>query len=435
MCFPDAIYLWDICIVLMGPTNVGFFAAVFLTLKIQQPYKRYLHNECVCTTAWTHIMRRAVQCRAACHVARAHSIAEAAPPSILDTLPFRVEDILHGKRRALAKAITMVESDNPQHACMIGELLRAVQLQNSAEEARLRSNNNVADETNAHTLHLHTSMTPRIAISGSPGAGKSCFIEAFGMHLAEKLGLSVGVIAVDPSSTVYGGSILGDKTRMEKLSMHPKAFVRPSPSRGHLGGVTARAWEVMSLMESAQFDVILVETVGVGQSEVAAKYMTDMMLLLVPPASGDELQGIKKGIVEVADMVIVTKCDGERVSLARQTKAAYKRAVQYECHEANKPVIAVSAEEGSNIDKVWSAFLTVWDQRVASGELVRTRQAQRTNHFDAYFQHELLCRAKEVLLARGDLLRTLRQDVFSGARAPREAGELALEELFSRKTS
>jgi hypothetical protein len=142
----------------------------------------------------------------------------------------------------------------------------------------------------------------------------------------------VGVIAVDPSSTVSGGSILGDKTRMERLGTCENAFVRPSPSRGHLGGVTARCWESMEILESANFDVVLVETVGVGQSEVAARDMSDLFVLLVPPASGDELQGIKKGIVEVADMVIVTKNDGsnDRRLLAQQTKAAYTRAVMFQ---------------------------------------------------------------------------------------------------------
>jgi LAO/AO transport system kinase len=349
--------------------------------------------------------------------------------SLLASLPFRIEDISRGQRRALAKAITMVESDNPQHARAIGEVLRAVQ-QHTAEISHVHEQDTRAER---HMNALHATLTPRIAISGSPGAGKSCFIESFGMYLVEKLGLSVGVIAVDPSSTVYGGSILGDKTRMEKLSMHPKAFVRPSPSRGHLGGVTARAWEVMSLLECARFDVILVETVGVGQSEIAAKYMTDLMMLLVPPASGDELQGIKKGIVEVADMIVVTKNDGERVMLAQQTKAAYRRAVQFEENcGVDKPVIAVSSEAGTNIDKVWEAFSKTWQQRLDSGALIHTRQVQQTKHFEAYFEHELLRRAKELLVDHGDLFSALRHDVFSGHRAPREAGELALNEIFRR---
>jgi LAO/AO transport system kinase len=361
----------------------------------------------------------------------AGSAADASIPQqsspLLCNLPFKVEDILSGQRRALAKAITMVESDNPSHAAVIGELLRAVQ--------RLRNSESPSSSTarDANVL-LHSKFTPRIAISGSPGAGKSCFIEAFGMYLVEQLGLKVGVIAVDPSSSITGGSILGDKTRMEKLSMHPNAFVRPSPSRGHLGGVTARAWEVMSLLESAHFDVVLVETVGVGQSEVAAKYMTDVMILLVPPASGDELQGIKKGIVEVADMILVTKNDGERTGLAQTTMAAYRRAVQYgdNCG-IDKQVLAVSSELGTNIDAVWTTFSQKWQRRIDSGDLAHSRQVQQAKHFESYFEQELLRRAKEMLAANGGLWGSLHNDVFTGQRAPREAGELALREVLRPK--
>ena len=230
---------------------------------------------------------------------------------------FSIDDVLAGKRYALAKAITLVESNRQGDALEIANVLR--ELRSRREASGLK----------ATELEL-SSM--RIAISGSPGAGKSCFIEALGCLLTGHYKLRVGVIAVDPSSTVSGGSILGDKTRMEKLSTCEAAFVRPSPSRGHLGGVTARCWESMEILEAASFDVVLVETVGVGQSEVAARDMTDLFVLLVPPASGDELQGIKKGIVEVSDMVIVTKNDGsnDKKLLAQQTKAAYTRAVMFQ---------------------------------------------------------------------------------------------------------
>lgn len=376
---------------------------------------------CTTTTAQTASQVESVDTSAAGATAQHSS-------PLLNNLRFRVEDIVAGQTRALAKAITMVESDNPSHAAVIGELLRAVQQARKAavEKERTSTRNSVVPST------LRT-VAPRIAISGSPGAGKSCFIEAFGMYLVEQ-NLKVGVIAVDPSSAVTGGSILGDKTRMERLSMHPNAFVRPSPSRGHLGGVTARAWEVMSLLESAHFDVILVETVGVGQSEIAAKYMTDLMILLVPPASGDELQGIKKGIVEVADMILVTKNDGERTGLAQTTLAAYRRAVQYgdNCG-IDKPVLAVSSELGTNIDAVWAAFSKKWRRKLDSGELEQNRKAQQAKHFEAYFEQELLRRAKEMLAANGGLWGSLHNEVFSGQRAPREAGELALREVLRPK--
>lgn len=348
------------------------------------------------------------------------------------TFPFKVEDLVKGQRRALAKAITIVESDNPQHAHKIGFLLREVNRLRS-DEAKIDPSKGLGFGHAETTIQKMKKMTPRIAISGSPGAGKSCFIEAFGTYLTDKLGLRVGVIAVDPSSQVSMGSILGDKTRMEKLSMHPNAYVRPSPSRGHLGGVTARCWEVMKLMEAANFDVILVETVGVGQSEIDAKYMTDVMLLLVPPASGDELQGIKKGIVEVADMIIVTKNDGERKLLAQQTKAAYARAVQFreDCH-VDKPVVAVSSEENVNIDKAWESLSLVWQRKENSGVLKVTRQQQRRKHFISYFEQELLRRAKETLDTNGGVLHLLEEEVAAGKKAPREAGELALDALFQR---
>jgi LAO/AO transport system kinase len=270
---------------------------------------------------------------------------------------------------------------------------------------------------------------PRIAISGSPGAGKSTFIESLGMHLVENAGARVAVIAVDPSSTLSHGSILGDKTRMQRLSNHPNAFVRPSPSGGHLGGVTARCWEVMELMAAAQYDVILVETVGIGQSEVTAKYLTDVMVLLVPPASGDELQGIKKGIVEVSDAVVVTKCDGDKQLLAMQTKAAYHQAVQVSSEgETLKPVIACSAATNFHIDKVWEAVLGVWQRKVP--QLDRIREAQRQRQFTDYFEVELVRRAREFLEHSGEAAHLLSR-IDREELAPREAAEIALHRVLA----
>ena len=205
-------------------------------------------------------------------------------------------------RRALAKGITLVESTRSYHRQQAAELLE--------------------------TLMPATGNSIRIGISGVPGVGKSTFIEAFGNLLLER-GHRVAVLAVDPTSAVTGGSILGDKTRMETLAFAKNAFVRPSPAGKTLGGVTRRTRESLLLCEAAGFDVILVETVGVGQSETAVADMTDMFVLLLLPAGGDELQGIKRGIMELADLVLVNKADGEQTNSANQTMADYRSALHF----------------------------------------------------------------------------------------------------------
>jgi LAO/AO transport system kinase len=314
-----------------------------------------------------------------------------------------VELLRCGNRRSLSKAITLVESSNPRDAATIGALLRRVR----EGQLALGKAKRVA----------------RIAISGSPGAGKSCFVEALGMHLVRDLGLRVGVMAVDPSSAVNGGSILGDKTRMDQLSVHPNAYVRPSPSRGHLGGVTARCWETLELYELANFDVILVETVGVGQSEFEVKSLTDLFVLLVPPASGDELQGIKKGIVEMADVILVTKYDGDKKALAEATRVAYTHAVQFrqDCHVATKPVLCVSSEEKTNIPASWTTIHEMWQRRLDSGQLDALRHSQQLEHFHRYFAEELVVRA---LAKVGDaMVQRLEDLVVRGLLLPREAAE------------
>jgi LAO/AO transport system kinase len=196
----------------------------------------------------------------------------------------------------------------------------------------------------------------RLGISGAPGAGKSTFIEVFGNLLIAQ-GHSVAVLAVDPSSAVTGGSILGDKTRMETLAFAEKAFVRPSPAGGTLGGVTRRTRESMLVCEAAGFDVILVETVGVGQSETAVADMTDMFLLLLSPSGGDELQGIKRGIVELADLILVNKADGDQAAAAAQTQSDYRSALHFmksRFDHWQPPVMACSALNNQGIEDVWS---------------------------------------------------------------------------------
>ncbi|MBL4894234.1 MAG: methylmalonyl Co-A mutase-associated GTPase MeaB, partial [Emcibacter sp.] len=210
------------------------------------------------------------------------------------------ENLLKGQRRALAKAITLVESSRADHQVEAQALLS--------------------------DILPHTGKSIRLGFTGTPGVGKSTFIEAFGLYLTGQ-GYKVAVLAVDPSSTRTGGSILGDKTRMELLSKDPLAFIRPSPSGCALGGVARRTREAMLLCEAAGYDVVLIETVGVGQSEIAVADMVDMFLLMLSPGGGDELQGIKRGIMELADLVIVNKADGDLKPAAIRAAADYKSAL------------------------------------------------------------------------------------------------------------
>ena len=213
----------------------------------------------------------------------------------------RARLIRAGDRRALARAITLVESARPDHRAEALALLDA--LRTPRREAL------------------------RIGLSGTPGVGKSTFIEAFGLMLTGQ-GLKVAVLAVDPSSTRSGGSILGDKTRMERLSRDPLAFIRPSPSQSQLGGVARRTREAVALCEAGGFDIVLIETVGVGQSETVVAELSDLFLLLLAPAGGDELQGVKRGIMEMADLILVNKADGELKPAALRTVADYAGALQ-----------------------------------------------------------------------------------------------------------
>ncbi len=238
---------------------------------------------------------------------------------------------MEGDRRALARAITLVESTRSDHRADAESLLAEVL--------------------------PHAGDSIRVGISGAPGAGKSTFIEALGGHLVSD-GRRVAVLAVDPSSTRSGGSILGDKTRMEQLTRSPDAFVRPSPTGGTLGGVARRTREAMLLCEAAGFDVVLVETVGVGQSEVKVAAMVDLFLVLVAPGGGDELQGLKRGIMELADLVVVNKADGDLAATAARTAADYAAAlhlVRPRIPTWTPKVLTCSALLGGGIAEVWTA--------------------------------------------------------------------------------
>jgi LAO/AO transport system kinase len=258
-----------------------------------------------------------------------------------------------GQRRALAKAITLVESSRADHQ----------------EEAQRLLERLLPD----------TGRAARVGITGVPGVGKSTFIEAFGLYLIGQ-GKRVAVLAVDPSSARSGGSILGDKTRMARLSAASEAFIRPSPSGGSLGGVARRTREAMLVCEAAGYDVVLVETVGVGQSEMTVASMVDFFLVLMLPGAGDELQGIKKGILEIADALAVNKCDGDGVARAERAAAQYRSALRLFRHVSENwdpPVLTVSAIEGQGMDAVWATILEHHERLGESGELTARRRAQQ----------------------------------------------------------
>ena len=261
-------------------------------------------------------------------------------------------DLLAHDRRALARAITLVESTRPDHR-------------------------NESDELLAEII-AHTGGSIRVGISGAPGAGKSTLIETLGLNLVAA-GHRVAVLAVDPSSTLSGGSILGDKTRMDELVRQEEAFIRPSPTGGTLGGVARRTREAMLCCEAAGFDVVIVETVGVGQSEVAVESMVDCFALIIAPGGGDELQGIKRGIVELADLVIVNKADGDLAAVAKSTSADYANALHLlrpKTNAWNARTVLCSALEKRGIDDVWTAIAEHQETIRASGDLDIRRSEQ-----------------------------------------------------------
>jgi len=290
-------------------------------------------------------------------------------------------DLVSGNRRALAKAITLVESTRLDHQEQAQRLLEEIL--------------------------PHTGKSVRIGISGVPGAGKSTFIEAFGSHLTS-IGKRIAVLAVDPSSARSGGSILGDKTRMVKLSANPNAFIRPSASAGSLGGVARRTREAMLICEAAGFDVIAVETVGVGQSEIAVASMVDFFLVLMLAGAGDELQGIKKGILELADALAINKADGDNVRHADRAAAEYQGALRLfrptSSHWAPQ-VVTVSSLEGRGMDRVWQLILEHHEIMRGAGELEQKRKRQRISWFWNMVEEGMRRR----FLGREDVRNMLRQ--------------------------
>ncbi|MGC8203747.1 methylmalonyl Co-A mutase-associated GTPase MeaB [Aliiroseovarius sp. PTFE2010] len=311
--------------------------------------------------------------------------------------------ILNGERRALARAITLVESARDDHRAQAGALL--AQLAKSNRQAL------------------------RIGLSGTPGVGKSTFIEAFGMMLTGQ-GLRVAVLAVDPSSARTGGSILGDKTRMERLSRDPNAFIRPSPSRSELGGVARRTREAVALCEAAGFDVVLIETVGVGQSETVVADMSDLFLLLLAPAGGDELQGVKRGIMEIADIILVNKADGDLKATATRTCADYAGALRLLRKRPYDPdgfpkAQTVSAVEGAGLAKAWEEIQTLINWRKAHGHWEARRAAQARHWFEEELRQALLAELSRPGPVR-DTVRRLGAQVEAGELAPSAAVDQAL---------
>ncbi len=311
--------------------------------------------------------------------------------------------ILAGDRRALARAITLVESVRADHRAQAGALLDV--LRGAGRQAL------------------------RIGLSGTPGVGKSTFIESFGMLLTGQ-GLKVAVLAVDPSSARSGGSILGDKTRMERLSRDPRAFIRPSPSQAHLGGVARRTREAVALCEAAGFDVVLVETVGVGQSETVVAEMSDLFLLLMAPAGGDELQGVKRGIMEIADMIVVNKADGELKATATRTCADYAGALRLLRKRPQDPpgfpkAIMVSAIEETGLLAAWDEMQALAAWRRETGHWAARRAGQARHWFDEEVRQGLLARLTEDPAARARMA-DLGAKVAEGAVEPARAAEAML---------
>ncbi|MEQ1887624.1 MAG: methylmalonyl Co-A mutase-associated GTPase MeaB [Alphaproteobacteria bacterium] len=315
--------------------------------------------------------------------------------------------LLAGDRRALARAITLIESRRPSDRPKAGALLR--QLLPSAGKAI------------------------RLGFSGAPGVGKSSFIETFGTFLTGR-GLKVAVLAIDPSSTRSGGSILGDKTRMELLSRDPNAFIRPTPSSGALGGVARRTREAMLAADAAGYDVVIIETVGVGQSETQVCDMVDMFVLLLSPGGGDELQGIKRGIMELADMVIVNKADGEFLKAAGRAAAEHQAALHLMRPKTLRwqvPVLQTSALTGDGLNQVWENIQAYREALGKSGEIAARRALQASAWMWSEVHDGLLDMLHEDP-ATEKLAAKLEKQVLEGKLPASEAARQILE-LFRRK--
>ncbi len=312
--------------------------------------------------------------------------------------------IRHGDRAVLARAITLIESRRADHQAAARQLVQE--------------------------LLLGTGNAVRVGITGMPGVGKSTTIDALGSHLTEQ-GHKVAVLAVDPSSSRTGGSILGDKTRMARLASDPKAFVRPSPSSGTLGGVAAKTRETMLLCEAAGYDVVLVETVGIGQSETAVADMTDFFLVLMLPGAGDELQGIKKGVIELADMIAVNKADGDNIGRATRASAEYRAALHILTPRSpnwTPPVTTYSGLTGTGVPDLWAQVLLHRQRMTATGELDAVRRSQQVKWMWAMIEGRLAERLRTDPALRSRLP-ALEAEVAAGRLSPALAAEEVAQAL------
>lgn len=329
------------------------------------------------------------------------------------------DGLIGGQRASLAESITLVETQHPRKKELAQVLLQRVLVYRREQESR----------------NGGKPVAFRVGLSGPPGAGKSAFIEVVGKMLTAR-GHKVSVLAVDPSSCTTGGSLMGDKTRMTELSRDMSAFIRPSPASGTLGGVTRTTNEAIVLCEGAGYDIVLVETVGVGQSEFAVADMVDMFVLLIPPAGGDELQGIKRGIIERADLVVVTKSDGDLVVPARRIQAEYTSALKLLRRQSkswNPKVVRVSSHTSEGIPEVWAKMESYRDAMLARGELQGRRRAQQKVWLWTLIQENALCHFQNHPSVR-EALPHLEERVTKGAISPGLAADLLLK-AFSSSSS
>ena len=335
------------------------------------------------------------------------NIAESCRKDMIDINKL-AEKIVAQDRRALSRAITLVESSREDHRAQAVELVQR--------------------------LHQNSGQALRIGLSGTPGVGKSTFIEAFGSFLTEQ-GLRVAVLAVDPSSARSGGSILGDKTRMDRLARNPRAFIRPSPSQSHLGGVARRTREAVAICEAAGFDIVLIETVGVGQSETIVSEMADLFVLLLAPAGGDELQGVKRGIMEMADIILVNKADGDLKPAAVRTCADYAGALRLLRKRDQDPegfplAMLVSAVAETGLEQAWHSMrdLAKWRQKVGYFQIKRASQAR-------FWFEEDVKQGVLAVLAQSDTqqdIERMGERVFKGDLFPAAAAAEILAKLSKR---
>ncbi len=315
--------------------------------------------------------------------------------------------LLSGDRRALAKCITLVESTLPADRDVATSLI---------EEILPKTGNSL-----------------RIGISGVPGVGKSTFIESFGLHLIET-GKKIAVLAVDPSSPIAGGSILGDKTRMTQLSRSKDAFIRPSPSSGMMGGIAHKTRETILLCEAAGYDIILVETVGVGQSEVDVYSMVDFFMMLMVPNAGDDLQGIKRGITELVDSIIINKADGPSIPLAQTAKQYYQNALHLIRADSDfwRPrVLTCSSTEKTNIDEIVSMIFEFQTLATEANRLQDRRENQNLSWLKRLINNEVEQRLKHNEAIR-DIYPNLENDVSTGKRSPLNAATEVINLLFDK---